>query len=449
MAGLVAACHGAEVVVLEKTTEAGGGTALSHKGLRGAGTRYQQALGIEDDPAGYAEEIIRRNRGESDEGVVRRLAEVSGRMIDFLGDEAGIEFYLDDFSFGQSARRSHTWTSSHTIADYLFAALSRRRGAEIRFLTTAMSLVSNSDGGVTGVIANDQPLVAGKVILASGGFGASREMLAGHIPKAVGIPFPGHSGSTGDGIAMGVTVGGVLENMGSFQPYPAHIGPGKRGLPPGVIMSGGIMVDATGRRFVDESTYPGGVAAAMLDLPGCRAFEVFDETVFREHQEGPAERALGAMVDGGDLKRAGSLAHLADALGVESVGLATSVAAYNAHAGSTDEFGRRVARELVAPFYGAEVTVALYHTQGGLRINRDAQVLRADGSVIENIYAGGGVTAGLSGGGVDGYLPGNGLLASLGLGLLAAEHAVASLSRPDLQVRHNEPPSPGDEKSLD
>jgi fumarate reductase flavoprotein subunit len=53
--------------------------------------------------------------------------------------------------------------------------------------------------------------------------------------------------------------------------------------------------------------------------------------------------------------------------------------------------------------------------------------LRADGSVIPNLYAGGGVAVGVSGKGLEGYLPGNGLLASLGLGLIAAEHAVASL----------------------
>ncbi len=60
-------------------------------------------------------------------------------------------------------------------------------------------------------------------------------------------------------------------------------------------------------------------------------------------------------------------------------------------------------------------------------VNADGQVLRADGSIIPNLYAGGGVAVGVSGKGLEGYLPGNGLLASLGLGMIAAEHAVASL----------------------
>ena len=95
--------------------------------------------------------------------------------------------------------------------------------------------------------------------------------------------------------------------------------------------------------------------------------------------------------------------------------------------GGTDPFGRMLPAPFKAPFYGIKVQVALYHTQGGLKVNIDGQVLRADGSIIPNFYAGGGVATGISGTGVEGYLPGNGQLASLGLGMIAGEHATASL----------------------
>ena len=60
-------------------------------------------------------------------------------------------------------------------------------------------------------------------------------------------------------------------------------------------------------------------------------------------------------------------------------------------------------------------------------MNVNGQVLRPDGSIIPNFYAGGGVATGISGIGMEGYMPGNGQLASLGLGMLAGEHAAASL----------------------
>jgi Predicted oxidoreductase len=65
---------------------------------------------------------------------------------------------------------------------------------------------------------------------------------------------------------------------------------------------------------------------------------------------------------------------------------------------------------------------ALFHTQGGLRVDAHARVLRTDGSCIDGLYASGGAAMGISGHGPGGYLAGNGLLPALGLALLAAEH---------------------------
>ncbi|HEX9077353.1 MAG TPA: FAD-binding protein, partial [Anaerolineae bacterium] len=88
-----------------------------------------------------------------------------------------------------------------------------------------------------------------------------------------------------------------------------------------------------------------------------------------------------------------------------------------------DEFGRTSFGELKPPYYGVQVTGALFHTQGGLRIDQRARVLKPDGTVIPNLYAGGGVAVGVSGRGANGYLAGNGLLAALGWGKVAGQDA--------------------------
>lgn len=59
---------------------------------------------------------------------------------------------------------------------------------------------------------------------------------------------------------------------------------------------------------------------------------------------------------------------------------------------ATDPFrrvfdGRSV---LELPFFGAKVTGALFHTQGGLVIDAMAQVLRVDGTALPNLFAGDG-----------------------------------------------------------
>ncbi len=120
VAGLVAARNGARVLLLEKTDKPGGGTAFSTKGIRAAGTRFQEALGIEDSAEQYAQDILRRNGNESDGALTNRLTQTCGPVADLRADVAGIRFTVGEFAFGHSARRSHSWSEDMNITDYLF-----------------------------------------------------------------------------------------------------------------------------------------------------------------------------------------------------------------------------------------------------------------------------------------------------------------------------------------
>jgi fumarate reductase flavoprotein subunit len=428
MAALVAANNGAQVLLLEKTDKPGGGTAFSSKGIRASGSRVQREAQIDDSPELYAQDILRRNNNESDAVLTKQLTAISGRVADFLADVAGIEFELGEFAFGHSTARSHSWKADKTITEFLFEAVERERNIQVRFSTPVLSLRQEANGAVTGVVTEDGIITGRKVILASGGFGASPELLSQYIPKAVDIPFPGHFGSTGDGIKMGLAAGAATENMGAFQPYPAYVGPGKRAVSPEVALSGGIMVDSGGKRFVDETRYPGGLGTKMLELPGKQAYEIFDERIYQLHGNIPGLRNLAGLFNSGLLKKAQTLRELGTKLGIDGGGLQQTIHDYNrAVSGDRDAFGRMLREPFNAPFYGIKVTVALYHTQGGLKVNVEGQVLRPDNSIIPNLYAGGGVATGISGTGLEGYLPGNGLLASLGLGMIAGEHAAEAL----------------------
>src|SRR5690606_34896158 len=93
---------------------------------------------------------------------------------------------------------------------------------------------------------------------------------------------------------------------------------------------------------------------------------------------------------------------------------------------SADQFGRT---NWEAPLTGRLAAIfvkpALFHTQGGLRVDEHAQVVRADGTALTGLYASGGAAAGISGHGASGYLAGNGLLPALGLAFIAADHLAA------------------------
>ena len=432
VAALRAAQLGAHVALLEKTDRPGGGTALSSQSLQAGGTAVQRRQGIQDSPALYAGDIAERNGHRGDAALAERLTQSSVELVEWLAATLGLQLRVPDFPFGHSVPRSHTWTASKVLTDLLFDVVQREEPRiETFFGTAASSLAVDRDGAVTGVVTNKGTFTGRRIVLTTGGFGASEELLARYIPKAVGIPFPGHAGSTGDGLKMALALGADTAHMDAFQPYPAHLGPGKRAISPDIILAGGIMVGPDGRRFIDETRYPGGLSAGILDLPDKHAYEIFDQRILELHRGLLETRSqLQALIREGLFVEGATAAELAAKLGIDAAGIAETVRAYNAAVGGRDAFGRTVKTPLGTPLYGIRVTVALYHTQGGIRVNPEGQVLRADGSVIPNLYAGGGVAAGVSGDGMDGYLPGNGQLASLGLGYITAGHAVASIRAP-------------------
>jgi fumarate reductase flavoprotein subunit len=95
----------------------------------------------------------------------------------------------------------------------------------------------------------------------------------------------------------------------------------------------------------------------------------------------------------------------------------------------TDRFGRVFASvsPLSPPFKAVRVTGALFHTQGGLAVDRQARVLDTDGHPLPNLFAAGGAAAGVSGSQASGYLSGNGLLTATVLGRVAGISAAAKV----------------------
>jgi fumarate reductase flavoprotein subunit len=122
-----------------------------------------------------------------------------------------------------------------------------------------------------------------------------------------------------------------------------------------------------------------------------------------------------------------TLESLAGTLGLPADALAETVAETNRSARGEipDAFGREgfLGGPLEPPFHGIHVRGALFHTQGGLRVDTHARVLRPDGEHIPGLYAGGGTAVGVSGSGYRGYSSGNGLLAATVLGKVAGEAA--------------------------
>ena len=145
---------------------------------------------------------------------------------------------------------------------------------------------------------------------------------------------------------------------------------------------------------------------------------------FEEYRQA---EALGAVKRGEDAR------DLAQKIGVPVESLESEVAATLKHvrACGTDRFGRDFsgASPLAGPLYAVCVTGALFHTQGGLSVNKHAQLINGEGAVLGNVYAGGGAAMSVAGTGNAGYMPGVGLMMAVNLGRIAGAHAAAHYSR--------------------
>lgn len=439
-AGLIAALAardgGADAIVLERDAVPTGSTALSSGFIPAAGTRLQKARGIEDSPALMAQDVLAKNKNEADPAHVQAICAASGPAIDWLAETHGVPFsLLEGFLYpGHSVLRMHATPkrSGAELMDLLRNAATKA-GVEIVTSAKVSALFAESDSTVRGVEAvrpdgGTELVGCRQLILACNGFGGAPETVQRHIPEMAQALFFGHTGNQGDGIGWGQALGGATRDLTAYQGHGSVATPHNILITWAVMMEGGIQVNARGERFSNEHHGYSEQAVAVLAQPGGVAWNIFDAARHEMALQFPDYRDAVAA---GAIKSAPGIAGLADTLGLPAAVLEQTIVATQQFAtgAAQDAFGRdfRGKPALAGPFYGAKVTGALFHTQGGLVVDAHARVRRADGATLPNLYAAGGTACGVSGAHVWGYLSGNGLLAATALGRLAGQDAARRL----------------------
>lgn len=434
-AGLVAALAatdaGASAVVLEKEERPGGNTAASTGSVPGAGSRWQAEAGIEDSPERLAADLLRQSGPHDAEDLVTTLATVSAPLVEWLVDKHSVDLRLitDYKHVGHSVPRLHAPPSrkGHAlVADLLRAA----KAADVEVLThSPVDRLVVEDGQVRGVVVSGDrsgtyTLRSRAVVLAANGFGANREMLRQFAPQAVGLEYLGAHGSTGEAVRWLLDLGASMANAEAFQGYAAVASPHGSITSWTTVEHGGILIDGHGRRIGDESVGYSGFAPAVSGAEP--PVHVIFDTGIRDSVAAHEEEFADLLAAGG-VKEAADVAELAQVTGADADELARTLDAARAAAAgeASDVFGRTEwgRGPLKPPYAAVRAIPALFHTQGGVRVDEHARVLGQSGP-IPGVYATGGVAAGISGrAGGAGYSSGNGLLSALGLGLLAGRHA--------------------------
>ena len=288
------------------------------------------------------------------------------------------------------------------------------------------------------------------VVLGSGGFERNLQLREQHQPHPTSVEWTtGSEFNTGAGLLAGIAAGARTDLLDDAWWGPTIPLPGRpwfclaeRNLP------GSIIVNGAGRRFMNEALpyveavheIYAGEATGVQHVP---AWMVFDQRYRNRYLFaglGPRQPFPGRWYTEGVVKKADSLAALAEQIEVPVDGLTSTVQRFNTFAASgvDEDFHRgdsaydkyysdptvkpnpSLHRIDQGPFYAVKIVPGDLGTKGGLVTDEQARVLREDGSVIAGLYAAGNVSSAVMGRTYAG--PGATIGPALTFGYLAVEH---------------------------
>ena len=431
LAGLAAtqrlAANGLSVVLVEKRHRLGGSSALSGGWFALSGTALQRRAGVRDSAELFVADMVETGGGFADEALLHRLAERQAHAVAAI---ARADAWTDELkvSAGMSVARAHLIRIHDLLGHLEHEAVTA--GAEILPSHAAEQLAWDGSR-VTGIRSASGDLHArAGVVLTSGGFSRSRELLDLFVPgQAAAMPYGG-VGNTGDGLRMAWMLGAGLADVGHVSgTYGQHADTNddEHELLTANYL-GAILVNSRGERFTDESESYKVLGSAVLGQPGHMAYQVFDSAVRALSRPGVPLSDMDRIEELGHLVSAPTIAALEFTLGIPAGQLDRTVRQYNEsvrghHAdslgrtGLVNGVGTLVPVE-AAPFYAYPAVTAMTSTYGGLSVAPDASVTRIDGTRIDGLCAAGEVVGGFHGAS---YMTGTALTKALVFGVEAAD----------------------------
>lgn len=406
-AAITAKEAGAEVILLEKLPTVGGNTQISGGEYAAPANEIQQAEGIEDSPELFAQDM---EVAGGDPALIRVLSENATPSAEWLRDDIGVEF-LDSLMFfgGHSVKRSLI-PVGHSGLEIIqkYQAKADELGIEVLTEHDVKELLSE-DGKIVGVRVetptSNLTVKADAVVIASGGFGANKELLYENDQEIDEHVLSTNSvGSTGDGILMAQKVGAVTMDIDQIQLYPiCDVDTGKLLYVGDTRLVGGaLLVNKEGHRFVEELGTRREISLAIKGQTDHVGYLLWDEKSSEEtgtiHSHATEAESL---YERGHLVKADTIEELADHFGIDVDQLMETVETFNTNSKNDKDpdFNLRMLGWTVeeGPFYMLKAVPAVHHTMGGIQINTEAEVLDADGNPIEGLYAAGEVTGGIHG----------------------------------------------------
>ena len=404
---------GKSVILVEKSGFLGGAISVSGGNQVVMGSQLQIDNGVADDSVeSMVADFEANGANKINKEILTLFAENVGATTDWLVASCGITF---EEGLHQLGEYSHNRELAYTGGGAGFAEAMRKAveeaGVQVLLNTKAESLIADN-GTVTGVKAAssdaDYTLTAGDVVLATGGYGATKDMLTDEMKSAL---YYGPASSTGEGIQMAQAVGAQTANMEYGKRYPNGIevseGMAKSTIAGNIVgwTMSAILVNKDGNRVVNEKASNRTSLEEELKQEGGELYLLLDAETF----EAWKAKLAPAGISDADIEKyleangtttpvfahGETLEEAAAAAGINADNLKATVEKYNGFVakGSDDDFGR-AATYLTktigeGPYYIVEQKPRFATTMGGLVINTSMQVLNEAGEPISGLYAAG------------------------------------------------------------
>ena len=251
-----AAGRAARVAVVERALEA----------ERGGATRYTSAwFRVTEDrrlDPNFVDLMESVSGGLADLDYCCTLEREVSATIDFLDEhEVEVTYFKQPFpNRNTGGGLGMPVGGGIAIVEGLGGILERTDGVELLYETEAVRLSVSEEGRIDGVVVRGRDgllrtLGAGAVVIASGGFEGSKEMLTQYLgERACDLPViaPGPANNRGEGIRMAMEVG--ADTAGQFDMFHAEPVDPRASKPDPVFYPYvyGIVVNGRAERFFDE-----------------------------------------------------------------------------------------------------------------------------------------------------------------------------------------------------
>ena len=194
---------------------------------------------------------------------------------------------------------------------------------------------------------------------------------------------------------MAQAIGADTVDMDQIQIHPTVEANTAALITEGLRGDGAVLINAEGKRFIDEVGTRDVVSAAEIAQTGSYSWLVVDQAM------ADASSVIQGYIKKGYTVTGETYEELGKAMGVDEAAFAETMNTWNGYveAKNDPDFGRTsFANKLdTAPYYAIKVTAGVHHTMGGLKINTNTEVLNENGEVIPGLFAAGEVTGGVHG----------------------------------------------------